>query len=152
MGIKNEKRSLNVKNSSRDLSSQKATNAQRIREIWDRSAAFTGGHKRQQTLVPFPVVETDFTELSDGTLLEMIEDPADPTKSRPAVYSNGTVRYTDKVHDGSRILVPLSRTDLLSKHVCLPQGAESYGVLQDLIGDVGSFFTPVSMSSPLRCG
>ena len=98
-----------------------------------------------------PEREIDFAELKDGSLAEMIEDPADPAKSRLAVYSKGTVRYTDKLRDGNRVLVPLTRTDLLSKHVRLPQGAEPYAGLQDLIGAVGSFFyfcldvEPVSM-------
>ena len=82
----------------------------------------------------------DFAELEDGSLAEMIEDPADPTKSKLAVYSNGTVRYADKLHDGNKVLVPLPRTDLLSKHVRLPQGAEPCGELRDLFGDVASFF------------
>lgn len=82
----------------------------------------------------------DFAELEDGSLAEMIEDPADPTKSKLAVYSNGTVRCTDKLRDGNKVLVPLPRTDPVSKHVCLPQGAEPYNQLEELIGDVGSFF------------
>src|ERR1700758_1717113 len=71
-----------------------------------------------------PEREIDFAELKDGSLVEMIEDPTNPAKLRLAVYRSGAVRYTDKVHDGDRILVPLERTDLLSRHVCLPQGAE----------------------------
>ncbi len=82
----------------------------------------------------------DFAELEDGSLAEMVEDPADSTKSRLAVYANGTVRYTDKLHDGNKVLVPLPRTDLLSKHVRLPQGAEPFGRLKDLFGDVALFF------------
>ena len=35
-----------------------------------------------------PVVEIDFAELSDGSLVEMIEDPADATKTLFAVYRN----------------------------------------------------------------
>jgi hypothetical protein len=84
-----------------------------------------------------PVVEIDFAELTDGSLVEMIEDPANPAKSLLAVYNNGAVRYTDELHDGNRVLVPLSRTDEMLKHIRLPQGAEPYGGLWDLIWDVG---------------
>jgi len=86
------------------------------------------------------VVEIDFAELRDGSLVELIEDPANPAKSLLAVYNNGTLRYTEQLHDGNRVLVPLSRTDQLLRHIRLPQGAEPYGRLQDLTDDVGSFF------------
>jgi hypothetical protein len=86
------------------------------------------------------VVEVDFAELPDGSLVEMIQDPTDSEKSLLAVYKNGTVRYTEELHDGNRVLVPLSRTDLLLKHIRLPQGAEPYGELKDLEADVSSFF------------
>ena len=86
-----------------------------------------------------PVVEIDFAELPDGSLVEMIEDPANPAKSLLAVYKNGNVRYTEELHDGNRVLVPLPRTDQLLRHIRLAQGAEPYGRLQDLVSDVGSF-------------
>jgi hypothetical protein len=106
-----------------------------------QSAPIPASHSKTDSPQDHPLErEIDFAELEDGSLAEMIEDPADPAKPRLAVYSNGTVRYRDKLHDGNRVLVPLSRTDFLSKHVRLPQGAESYGGLRDLIGDVGSFF------------
>jgi hypothetical protein len=84
-------------------------------------------------------VEIDFAELPDSSLVEMIEDPANPEKSLLAVYKNGTVRYTEELHDGNRVLVPLSRTDQLLKHIRLPEGAEPYDGLQNLMADVGYF-------------
>lgn len=86
------------------------------------------------------VVEIDFAELPDGSLVEMIEDPSNSAKSLLTIYKNGTVRYTEQLDDGNRVLVPLSRTDLLLRHIRLPHGAEPYGELRDLWGDVGSFF------------
>ncbi len=50
------------------------------------------------------------------------------------------MHYAERWVDQNRILVPLSRTDLLLKHVRLPQGAEPYHGLQELIKDVSSFF------------
>ncbi len=87
-----------------------------------------------------PVVEVDFAELPDGSLIEMIEDPANPTKSRFAVYKNGMVPYAEELNDGDKVLVPLSRTNPLVRHIRLPRGAETDGGLQDLMADVGSFF------------
>ncbi len=96
--------------------------------------------KKQLNHPKKPVVEISFAELPDGSLVEMIEDPANPTKSRLAVYKNGIVRYADELHYGDKVLVPLSRTDQLLRHIRLPQGAEPYGGLQDLEADVGCFF------------
>ncbi len=78
----------------------------------------------------------EFAELQDGSLVEMIEDPIDPAKSLLAVYANGAVRYTDKLQAGSEVLVPLSRTDPLSRHISLPQGTEAYVGLRPLMGAV----------------
>ena len=86
------------------------------------------------------VAEINFAELPDGSLVEMIEDPANPAKSLLAVYKNGTVRCTEELCDRDRVLVPLSRTDQLLRHIRLPQGAEPSGGLQNLVGDVSSFF------------
>jgi hypothetical protein len=85
-----------------------------------------------------PERKIEFEELQDGSLAEMIEDPINPAKSLLAVYANGTVRYTDKLQTGSEVLVPLSRTDPLLRHIVLPQGAEAYGGLRRLMGGVAA--------------
>jgi hypothetical protein len=70
------------------------------------------------------VVETDFAELRDGTLVEMIEDPANPANSLLAVYQNGRAQYATKWRDRNKILVPLLRAGLTLEHVHFPQGAK----------------------------
>jgi hypothetical protein len=82
------------------------------------------------------VVEIDFAELADGSLVEMIEHPEDPTKTYLAVYDKGSVRYTDRVPDGPRILQPLSRDDEYLRHVSLAAGAEPCGSVSDLVSDM----------------
>jgi hypothetical protein len=84
-----------------------------------------------------PVVEVDFAELSDGALVEMIEDPADATKTLFAVYRNQSVDYAPSVEDGDRILVPLPRADQDLRHVRLAQGVKAYGQILDLVKRVG---------------
>src|SRR5579863_2811374 len=98
--------------------------------------------KSIETDTTIPVVETDFAELRGGVLVEMIEDPANPTRSLLAVYKNGIVECVEKFRDGDRVLVPLTRTDLLLRHIRLPQGAEPYGKLLDLLGDIGAILSP----------
>src|SRR5579863_9058762 len=62
-------------------------------------------------------VETHFSELKDGSLAEMIEDPVNPTRSALAVYKRGIVHYAEQWRDGDRILVPPPRTGQLLKHI-----------------------------------
>jgi hypothetical protein len=87
-----------------------------------------------------PETEIDFAELADGSLAEMIADPADPTKSLLAVYKDGAVEYTNKLRDGNRVLVPLPRAGHVLKHIGLPAGVEPYVGLQELMGNIASFF------------
>jgi hypothetical protein len=84
--------------------------------------------------------EVDFAKLEDGTLVEMIEDPADPTKSLLAVYKDGTVQYAEKWRNGDRVLVPLPRAGQLMKHICLPAGSEPYVGFGELVANVAFFF------------
>ena len=88
-----------------------------------------------------PKTEVDFAELEDGSLAEMIEDPAVPARSLFAVYKNGTVHYAEELRNGDGFLVPLPRAGQVLRHVSLPAGAESYGGIEKLSGNVFSFFT-----------
>jgi len=63
--------------------------------------------ERRPSLNRKRVVEIDFAKLSDGSLVEMIEDPADATKTLLAVYDDHSVHYTDTRTDIDDI-VPLS--------------------------------------------
>jgi len=51
------------------------------------------GEKRNEPVLVTPIVETDFTQLLDGTICEMIEDPKDPSRTALAVFKNGHVDY-----------------------------------------------------------
>jgi hypothetical protein len=85
-------------------------------------------------------MEIHFAELEDGSLAEMIEDPADPTKSLLAVYKDGNVQYGEQWRDRKRILVPLPRTGQQLKHISLPAGSEPYVGLEELMSNVACFF------------
>jgi hypothetical protein len=85
-------------------------------------------------------IEVDFAELEDGSLVEMIEDPDIPTKSLLAVYKDGAVQCVEKWRNGGRVLIPLPRAGQVLKHISLPAGSESYVGLEELKGDVASFF------------
>jgi energy-coupling factor transporter ATP-binding protein EcfA2 len=86
------------------------------------------------------IVEINFAQLPDGTLVEMIEDPANPGKAILAVYRDRTVTFAERLEERGRTLVPLPRADRVLQHVCLAQGVEAHGALLDLVGAVASFF------------
>ena len=86
------------------------------------------------------ITEVDFAELSDGSLVEMIEDPEDASKTLLAVYRDKCVRFVERIEDQGRMLVPLSRAGEDLRHVRLAQGAEPYGSILDLKKYVASFF------------
>jgi hypothetical protein len=106
--------------------------AWRIDNKSGRRAKLADEPERQPALVSRRVVETDFAELKDGTLIEMIEDPNDPANSLFAIYKDGIVRYAGTVECENRVLVPLPRGDEIFKHVRFPRGAKPYQSLQSL--------------------
>jgi len=86
------------------------------------------------------VKHTDFAELLDGSLVEMIEDPNDPTKSLFAVYKDGVVRYAPWVDEGDTRWMPWPRTDPETAHIGLAQGANSFEDIEKLESQVASVF------------
>jgi hypothetical protein len=73
-----------------------------------------------------PIVETDFAELPDGTLLDMIEDPNNAAMTQLAVFRDGIVRYADRFETDDRIFVAIPRNTEILKHIRLARGAKSY--------------------------
>jgi len=79
---------------------------------------------------PFPVspsvVETDFKEFDDGSLIEMTEDPANPSRPLFAIYKDGEVRFAPRFQYREQAFVPISRARPLIGHVRLPRGVMKY--------------------------
>jgi hypothetical protein len=74
-----------------------------------------------------PVIETDFIELPDGTLLDTIEHPTDPAKTQLAIYSDNKIHYADQFESDERIYLPISRSTEILKQIRFSRGAKSYG-------------------------
>jgi len=85
---------------------------------------------------PKRTVEVDFRELADGTLVEMIEDPHNETKSLLAIWKNGQVRYVEKLECGDQVLVPVPKDANTIRHVRLAKGTESYDSVKALLQDI----------------
>jgi hypothetical protein len=105
--------------------------------LWlpDGSPHFSSTHN---TDPGHPPIETDFVELGDGRIAELVEDPTDPSHTQLAVWKDGTIRYASKVESHGRVFVPLRRQGQLLREVLLPSSAEAYGSILDLVGEVGA--------------
>lgn len=95
------------------------------------------GTRSEPDLESNSVSEVDFAELSDGSIIEMIEDPQDATRTLFAVYRDQSISYMDRLEDRGRMFVPLPRQTEILKYVRLAQGAEPYGKAQNLENEVG---------------
>jgi hypothetical protein len=95
----------------------------------------------QPTLSTPPVVETEFAEIADGSLVEMIEDPEDSARTLLAVYKGEEVRYASRVQSGDRVLVPIPRNQHIIKHVRLPRGAKPCESARSLVQPIESIFS-----------
>jgi len=85
---------------------------------------------------PIRTVEVDFVELEDGTLVELIQNPQDATKSLLAIWKNGQVRYVEKFECGNQVLVPIPRNAGMIRHVHLATGAECFDSAETLLADI----------------
>jgi hypothetical protein len=82
--------------------------------------------------LPLQVREVAFAELGDGTLVEVIEDPDDPRRTRFAIAKRGRVRFADWVKLNGEVLVPISRSAVGFSDVKLPTGVRPYGSVTNL--------------------
>ncbi len=81
-------------------------------------------------------VEVDFCELAEGTLLEMIENPHDASKSLLAACKNQQVRYVEKFKCGNQVFVPFPKDSGIIRNVRLAKGAESYESVKTLLAEI----------------
>ena len=81
----------------------------------------------QVTAAPKRTIEIASAELEDGTQIEIIEDPQDPSITKLAVFNNGEVRTVDRFDVENRLFVPFPRDTNLLRHVRLPRGVGECG-------------------------
>jgi hypothetical protein len=75
---------------------------------------------------PVPRVEVDFKHLDDGRVVELVEDPADATKTKLAVLDGGKVCLTDAVDHHGQLLVPIGRMMNGLEDISLPSVPQPY--------------------------
>ena len=86
-----------------------------------------------------PEVQIDFAELVNGSLVETIEDPADPNHTLFAVFKRGRIRLAERVEDRGRSLVPIPRSTLGFSDVNLPCGILPYKPVMRLLRTLFKF-------------
>jgi hypothetical protein len=79
------------------------------------------------------IVELDFRELADGTLVETIEDPNDQSKSLLAIFKDGCVRYTETFECDNQLLVPLPKSSGIIRHTIFANGAAEFTSVRELL-------------------
>ncbi len=72
------------------------------------------------------VTEIDFAELKDGTLVELVEDSANPGRTLLAVWKDGKDQFVDRLEQDGRVFVPLARNNELLRHLRLPSAVLPY--------------------------
>jgi hypothetical protein len=99
----------------------------------------TGRKELESRTNGLPEVQVDFAELEDGSLAEIVEDPADPNHTLFAIFKRGRVRLAGRVEDHGRILVPIPRNTLGFSDVKLPQGVMPYKSVTRLLRTLNTF-------------
>ena len=87
---------------------------------------------------PKTIREVDFCELSDGSVLEMVEDanPNHACKYRFALFRNGLPEYVTQHKHENQVFVPIQKDIELLKHVNFPKGAAVPRSARQLVADI----------------
>ncbi len=91
---------------------------------------------RNASLVQFPLATIDFAELSDGSLIDFVQDPQNPTRTLFAIWKGGRVTYRESLEYGGKTLIPPPRDGEILKHIRLPRGTKSYKSKRSLYAGV----------------
>lgn len=83
--------------------------------------------------------QVGFAEIEDGSLLETVEDPSNPTRTLLARWKNGLVTYETSVRSGRETLVPLRRDGPILRRIRLPRGVKRCASISDLANRIEEF-------------
>jgi hypothetical protein len=88
---------------------------------------------RSVSPVQFPFTTIDFVELSDGSLIDFVEDPKNPKRTLLALWNGGEVDYRERLEYEGQTLIPPPREGEILKHIRLPRGAKPYASNRSLL-------------------
>jgi hypothetical protein len=78
-------------------------------------------------------IEIDFRQLDDGCRLELIEDPADATKTKLAIFDGGEVQLVSKFEYRGNIFVPIARESDGLGDIVLPHAPKPYFSTEEIL-------------------
>jgi hypothetical protein len=87
------------------------------------------------------IIETDFAELEDGSLVELIEDPDDSSNTALAVFNGKDARYTRECECKGHLLVPVPRDKNVVRHVRLPRGCKPFQSADRILEQMDTIFS-----------
>ena len=105
------------------LSQDEATDANGDRQPQKQPDICMSLHSSQTGPVP---IEIDFRQLEDGCRLELIEDPADPTKTKLAVFDGKRSQLVSQFEYRENIFVPMTRESDGLRDIVLPGAPNPY--------------------------
>src|SRR6202521_2654172 len=114
---------MRMKKSSNKPRSKRPKNSRGYKPT-DNSLSIPSHTKAAEPMLPER--EISFAELSDGSLVETIEDPSDSSRSALAVFRRGRIRIASRLVRKDQILVPIPRTAVGVSEMKLPRGVRSY--------------------------
>lgn len=74
----------------------------------------------------------EFSELEDGSLVDLVESADNPKKTLFAAWKDGKTTYQSRLEHGREVLIPLPRDGAVFQHVRLPRSTEPYGSVLEL--------------------
>ena len=101
-----------------------------------RSAETSASESASVGSVHKQIVETDFAELKDGTLIDLVRDSENPRGTLLAVWKDGDLRYLSQLEHDNYVLVPSPRKNEIFKRLRLPPGASPYESVQTLLSRI----------------
>jgi hypothetical protein len=87
--------------------------------------------------IRFPLMTIDFAELSDGSLIDFVEDPQNSKNTLLAIWKDGEVTYRERLEYEGRTLIPPLREGQILKYIRLPRGANPYPSNRSLFVELG---------------
>ncbi len=105
-------------------------------EMGDQAEPSSKDRGQSAGAIHLPATEIDFAELSDGSLVELVEDPKDPTRTLLVVWKDGHLQYWDRLEHSGKVLLPLQRKGEILRRVRLPREAKPYQSVKVLLAEV----------------
>jgi hypothetical protein len=91
--------------------------------------------------LPSEDIEIDRVELKDGTLVELLEDPANPNRTLLGIWQGREVHLVDRLEQDGQLFIPLARNSEILRHIRLPKDAKPYDSVQELLRRLETFIS-----------